>query len=177
MNKIKLIKERADIVEVARYLNINLNSANKACCPFHKEKTASFSISNSKQIFKCFGCGKGGDVITLVSELLKINAIEAAKIINDICGCGVNLNQSLNKYEIEKYKYEQKKKHEEKEYLKSEYSKLCDFYIELNNTIRVVKSFDVLSELYKLKVKVEYLFEVLENEPEVYKEVANIWQT
>ena len=52
MNKIKEVKERADIVKVAEYFGIK----KKQCCPFHREKTASFSISQSKQIFKCFGC-------------------------------------------------------------------------------------------------------------------------
>ena len=58
-NKIKLVKERADIVNVANYFNINLNRANKAVCPFHKERTASFSINPKKQIWHCFGCHKG----------------------------------------------------------------------------------------------------------------------
>lgn len=55
MNKIQEVKERADIVKVAEYFGIKA----KQCCPFHKEKTPSFSISKSKQIWKCFGCDKG----------------------------------------------------------------------------------------------------------------------
>lgn len=58
MNKIKEVKERADVVKVANYFNINLNRANKAVCPFHKEDTASFSVHPKKQIWKCFGCRK-----------------------------------------------------------------------------------------------------------------------
>jgi len=52
MNKIQEVKQRADIVRVAEYLGIK----QKQCCPFHKERTPSFFISQSKQIFKCFGC-------------------------------------------------------------------------------------------------------------------------
>lgn len=173
MDKIKEVKERANIVEVARYLNIHLNYANKACCPFHKEKTASFSISTSKQIYKCFGCGKGGDVISLVSEMININALEAAKLINDICNCGVDLKQSVSKYEIEKYNFEQKKKADKEKYINEQYDKLCWLYREVNN---ILKKYDI-KELYILRDKVEYLFEVLENEPEKYKEVAKIWKT
>ena len=55
MNKIKEVKERADIIKVAEYFGVK----QKQCCPFHTEHTASFSISQSKQIFKCFGCRNG----------------------------------------------------------------------------------------------------------------------
>ena len=82
MSLIREVKERVDIVKVAEYYGLKLNRAYKCVCPFHKEKTASLSISPSKQIWKCFGCGKGGDAISLVSELLNINALEAAKSIN-----------------------------------------------------------------------------------------------
>lgn len=173
MNKIKEVKERADIVNVAKYLNINLNYANKARCPFHKEKTASFSISTSKQIFKCFGCGKGGDVITLVTELLNINALEAAKLINDVCNCGVNLSQSTSNYEIEKYRYEQKKKREKELYIKHEYDKLCSMYREVNFILR----YFAIKELYLLRDRIEYLFDVLENEPDIYNKVVKMWKT
>ena len=70
MSLIREVKERVDIVKVAEYYGLKLNRAYKCVCPFHKEKTASLSISPSKQIWKCFGCGKGGDAISLVSELL-----------------------------------------------------------------------------------------------------------
>ena len=69
MNLIKEVKERVDIVDVARAYGINVNRNNKALCCFHNEKTPSLSFHKEKQIFKCFGCGKGGDVISLVSEL------------------------------------------------------------------------------------------------------------
>lgn len=52
MNKIQEVKQRADIVKVAEYFGIK----KRQCCIFHKEKTPSFYISQSKQIFKCFGC-------------------------------------------------------------------------------------------------------------------------
>ena len=174
MDKIKLVKERANIVEVAKYLNINLNYANKAVCPFHREKTASFSISFSKQIYKCFGCGKAGDVISLVSELLKINAYEAAKLINNICGCGVNLGCSTSKYDIKKHEYEQRKKQQKENNIRQQYNVLCSAYRDINSALRVFDS----KELYNLRSKIEYLFEVLEKQPEIYEEVAKtLWKT
>lgn len=111
MDLIREIKERCDIVKVAEYYGLKLNRAYKCVCPFHKEKTASFSISPNKQIWHCFGCGKGGDAISLVQELLNINALEAAKNINYALGLGININKPSSFLEINKYK--QKRKTEE----------------------------------------------------------------
>lgn len=108
MSLIREVKERADIVKVAELYGMKLNRAYKCVCPFHKEKTASLSISPQKQIWKCFGCGKGGDVISLVSELLNINALEAAKSINYTLGLGLDPNQKSSYFQINKYKNKQK---------------------------------------------------------------------
>lgn len=68
-----------DIVSVVeQYLPLKKTGANfKACCPFHEEKTPSFVVSDKKQIFKCFGCGKGGNVIHFVKEIENITFFEA----------------------------------------------------------------------------------------------------
>lgn len=55
-------------------------------CPFHKEKTPSFSISPDKQIFQCFGCNTGGNIFTFISKIENINFIESVKRIADIAG-------------------------------------------------------------------------------------------
>ena len=102
MDLIREVKQRADIVRVAEYYGLKLDRAYKCVCPFHKEKTASFSISPSKQIWHCFGCGKGGDAISLVSELLNINNYQAAKSINDKLGLGIDTNQKTTHFEINK---------------------------------------------------------------------------
>lgn len=127
MSLIREVKERVDIVKVAEYYGLKLNRAYKCVCPFHKEKTASLSISPSKQIWKCFGCGKGGDVISLVSELLNINALEAAKSINRILGLGLDAEKPSSYLEINKYK--QRKKTEEmfKKWENKTFQLLCDY--------------------------------------------------
>ena len=127
MNLIREVKERADIVKVAECYGIKLNRAYKSLCPFHKEKSPSFSISPSKQIFKCFGCGKGGDVISLVSELLNINALESAKSINKTLGLGLEADKPANYFEINQYKNRKKTEEKFKEWENKTFQLLCDY--------------------------------------------------
>lgn len=81
------IKSRASIVDIiSRYVsNIKKSGRNyQALCPFHNEKTPSFTISEEKQIFHCFGCGKGGDVFKFVSEIENISFPESIKRVADL---------------------------------------------------------------------------------------------
>lgn len=73
----------ADIVEVVgQYVELRRAGANlKGLCPFHQEKTPSFNVHPAKQIFKCFGCGKGGDAITFVREIERADYREALLIL------------------------------------------------------------------------------------------------
>lgn len=77
------VKERMDIEEViGDYLPLKKQGQNLiANCPFHGEKTPSFSVSPSKQIYKCFGCGKAGDPIQFVMDIEGIGFQEAIKHI------------------------------------------------------------------------------------------------
>lgn len=71
MSPAEEIKAKLDIVEVIReYIQVKATGANfQALCPFHREKTPSFVISPDKQIWHCFGCGKGGDILSFVQEI------------------------------------------------------------------------------------------------------------
>ncbi len=73
----------ANIVEiVSDYVTLKRKGANyQACCPFHNEKTPSFVVSPTKGLFKCFGCGKGGNAVTFVMEHESITYPEALKIV------------------------------------------------------------------------------------------------
>lgn len=145
MNIIREVKERTDIVKVAEIYGLKLNRAYKCICPFHREKSASLSISPSKQIWKCFGCGKGGDAISLVSELLNINALEAAKSINNNLGLGLELNTPTSHFEINKYK-EQRKTEEAFKKWELETFILLSKYLRLLKKWKEIK--DIESELY-----------------------------
>jgi DNA primase len=80
-SKLQEIMERNNIVDViGSYFPLKKSgNSYKARCPFHDEKTASFIVNEKKQIYKCFGCGKGGTVITFVRDYEKISFLEAAK--------------------------------------------------------------------------------------------------
>ena len=73
----------ADIVEVINdYVTLKRKGVNyQACCPFHNEKTPSFVVSPSKGLYKCFGCGKGGNAVSFVKEHENITYPEALKIV------------------------------------------------------------------------------------------------
>ncbi len=76
------IKLRADITEVVQtYVPTLKKMGNtwKACCPFHQEKTPSFTVSPERGTFKCFGCGKGGNVFSFVMEMEKLDFPEAVE--------------------------------------------------------------------------------------------------
>ena len=75
------IRDASDIVDViGGYIPLKRAGANfMALCPFHREKTPSFNVNPTKQIFHCFGCHKGGDVFSFVQEYENLNFIEAAK--------------------------------------------------------------------------------------------------
>ena len=87
-NKIDEVRSAADIVEViSGYLSLKRRGRNyTALCPFHSEKTPSFSVSPDRQIFHCFGCGKGGNVFTFLMDHEKLSFVEAVKSLADRYG-------------------------------------------------------------------------------------------
>lgn len=129
MDIFKEVKERADILRVCDLLGIKLNRSNMCNCMFHREKTPSFSVSREKQIFKCFGCGKSGDCITLVSEVLNISALEAAKFINNNLGLGINIsaNQKYNFNYVNIYEQKKKAREQYEKWKRETYNNLCDY--------------------------------------------------
>jgi DNA primase len=87
-NKIEEIKSRVDIVELAsEYLTLKKAGRNFiGRCPFHQEKTPSFTVNRDKQIFYCFGCGEGGNVITFLMKIADKTFPEAIKDLAEKTG-------------------------------------------------------------------------------------------
>ena len=88
------VRQRNDIVDViSSYVKLQKKGSNHmGLCPFHGEKTPSFSVSRSKQMYHCFGCGVGGNVFTFVMEYENYTFIEALKMLAD--RAGVNLPEA-----------------------------------------------------------------------------------
>jgi DNA primase len=85
------VKQQADIVRVVgEYVRLKKSGQNfTGLCPFHGEKTPSFAVHPTKQIFHCFGCGKGGDVFSFVMEMEKCPFPEAVRIVAEKCGIAI----------------------------------------------------------------------------------------
>ena len=80
-NTVQLVKDAADIVEVVGE-SVNLKKAGvnyKGLCPFHSEKTPSFTVNQGRRSFHCFGCGEGGDVIAFVMRFHNLTFVDALK--------------------------------------------------------------------------------------------------
>lgn len=98
---IEEIKNSNDIVDViSQYVNLKRSGRNFfGLCPFHKERSPSFSVSPDKQIFHCFGCGAGGNVIHFISKIENADFKEAIGILANRAGIEL---PTLNNYEDNK---------------------------------------------------------------------------
>src|SRR5438270_3565643 len=83
------VKQQADIVRIiGDYIKLKKAGAQNysGLCPFHGEKTPSFSVHVTRQFYHCFGCGVSGDVFKFVQEIDKVSFPEAVKIVAQKCG-------------------------------------------------------------------------------------------
>lgn len=104
-NVLDEIRDRADIVDlIGEYVELKRSGSNyMGLCPFHSEKTPSFSVSPSKGIFKCFGCGEGGDVITFIMKRENLGFREAVEFLAE------KYNITLREYKDENKEARDKK--------------------------------------------------------------------
>lgn len=92
----QLIKEKLDLAQLVQEY-VPLKKAGiyyKAPCPFHREKTPSFMVNAEKQIWKCFGCGKGGDIFSFVQEMEGLDFVEALKLLAERAGVKIDTYRS-----------------------------------------------------------------------------------
>jgi DNA primase len=86
--KIDEVRNAHDLVEViSAYVRLKKRGKNYlGLCPFHTEKTPSFTVSAEKQMYHCFGCGKGGNLFTFVMEIEKVSFVEAVRTLASKAG-------------------------------------------------------------------------------------------
>lgn len=96
------LKSRTDILRIIEaYVPLKKRGANwMACCPFHQEKTPSFSVNPAKGFFKCFGCGKGGNVFTFLMEIEGLSFPEAVERVAEISGVPLPARETVTAAEM-----------------------------------------------------------------------------
>lgn len=96
--KIEEIRRSADVVDIiSGYVQLKKHGKNFfGVCPFHQEKTPSFSVSPDKQIFHCFGCHAGGNVFRFLMDYKSISFVEAVEEVGEIVGIPVKQDQNYN---------------------------------------------------------------------------------
>ena len=92
---IERIKQEKDIVDIISE-SVRLNRTGRnfvGLCPFHNDKNPSFSVSQEKQIYKCFSCGEAGNVVTFVMKQMNMNYVEALKYLAEKANIPLDLNE------------------------------------------------------------------------------------
>ena len=102
------IRNRNDIVDiVSQYVTLKRTGRNfMGLCPFHKEKSPSFSVSPDRQIFHCFGCGVGGDSIRFISKIENLDFLQTLEMLAE--RVGIELPTSENEQDDKKLKLKEK---------------------------------------------------------------------
>ncbi len=95
------VRDQADIVRIiSDYVTLKKRGANYvALCPFHREKTPSFHVHPGKQIFKCFGCGQGGDVFSFVMRMEGCDFPEAVRLVAEKSGIPIPMPSKGSEYD------------------------------------------------------------------------------
>ena len=158
------VKSRNRLEDVLRSYGVELDSRNKALCPFHKEKTPSFSVKPEEQIFTCFGkCNFTGDVFTFVERKEGVSRLEAIKILADRVGIKLD-NREVKKVNTKYQTYydinDTANKYFKNTLLSNEGKEALKYLAERNMSKELInefniglsssnKLFDILSKKYK----------------------------
>ena len=143
----KIIKSKINILDyISKDVKV-IKSGNsvKALCPFHKEKTPSFTINEIKDSYRCFGCGKSGDIFSYVMEKYKINFRESIKILAS--EAGINLSSKLNNSKLIKESREDQKSYFEiMNIIATYYHENLKKHLK-NNSLSILKEKNITNEI------------------------------
>ena len=99
----RLIDDSDIVAVISNYVSLTKKGNNfTCCCPFHDEKTPSFSVSPQKSIFHCFGCGKGGNVLSFIMDFEGLNFVEAVERLADMNNISVPREASSGRNDFSK---------------------------------------------------------------------------
>ena len=103
-NQVDEIKQKLNIVDVInRFVPLKKRGRNHiACCPFHGEKTPSFTVSEELQIYKCFGCGKSGDIFTFLQDYERIDFRESLTELASMAGIVLQKSEFISEQDSKK---------------------------------------------------------------------------
>lgn len=168
MNDTETIYSSVNMYDITARYGLKLNRRNAACCPFHREKTASFKIYKDGKKYHCFGCGADGDVISFVMQYFNINFRQAMSRIGSDFNLPLRGMRKPTVPERRKMAAERAKRlQEDKQYteqlnaLWGEYERVCDEYINMDiqrKKYMPVRTLDDVSPMYREAVyKLPYL--------------------
>ena len=165
----EIINSTDTVALVSKYISLTKRGKNYVgLCPFHTEKTPSFTVSPEKHLAKCFGCGKGGTVVDFVMDIENLDFKHALKYLADFNGMNVNLNikedetfkKNKKYYDIMELSVEYYKKvlHNTKEGLEAiKYLKNRGLNDEIIDEFNIGLSLDSKDNLYKVLTESGYL--------------------
>ena len=154
------IRQSVSMQDVLMRYGLKTNRNGKMCCPFHNEKTASFSVDNKRQRFSCFGCGKSGGIFDFVMEMEGCSFKEAYLSL----GGEYEEKQDTAEYQLKRKALEQKWKEESE---RKEHEKRVNEFIpiELAFYRNECKKYEPLSDewcfLKEQQLRLEILFDTI----------------
>ncbi|WP_166437262.1 DNA primase [Niastella caeni] len=109
-NSIQQVREASIVDVIKHYIPLKHVGSNwKGVCPFHDEKTPSFTVNDIKGVYKCFGCGAGGDAIGFIISKERVEFYQAVEMIAKICSIPLEYEEVPDKEKFEKQKSEREK--------------------------------------------------------------------
>lgn len=98
-NYIQIVTDKVSMLDVLEKYGYSLNRHKEMLCPFHNEKTPSFTVFADNKRFKCFGCGEQGSVIDFVEKIEDLDFYNALQKLNDDFGCGIDFGRRISQRE------------------------------------------------------------------------------